>query len=145
MNSLVRTGTIFVSVSSYRYDIAVSVRCCAACCDRQMLAHGPTECLLVFSRRDVECAGTVEHMFDQADVPERVYVGVCEQNHELPGSEEDCTTGKGSVADTVQRVCRQISNYKLRAPVPLWCNRKALLQHFACCFLPPYPLCAMIS
>jgi Glycosyltransferase (GlcNAc) len=52
-------------------------------------------CLLVFSCRDVECAGTVEHMFDQADVPERVFVGVCEQNHELPGSEEDCTTGMG--------------------------------------------------
>ncbi len=44
--------------------------------------------------RDVECAGTVEHMFDQADVPERIFVGVCEQNHELPGGTEDCTTGK---------------------------------------------------
>lgn len=43
--------------------------------------------------RDVECAATVEHMFDQADVPERIYVGVCEQNHELPGGSEDCTTG----------------------------------------------------
>ena len=33
----------------------------------------------VSSYRDEECSGTVEHMFDMADVPERVHVAVCEQ------------------------------------------------------------------
>lgn len=86
-----------------RLGVQLQVRQCwmyATLCGAPRLIHAGMvtqpecpPCLLVFSRRDVECAGTVEHMFDQADVPERVFVGVCEQNHELPGSEEDCTTG----------------------------------------------------
>ena len=41
-------------------------------------------------RRDDECSYTVQHMFDQADVPERVFVGVCEQNWR---PRESCQTG----------------------------------------------------
>ena len=41
--------------------------------------------------RDDECSYTVQHMFDQADVPERVFAGVCEQNWR--GDRESCRTG----------------------------------------------------
>ena len=40
--------------------------------------------------RDDECSYTVQHMFDQADVPERIFVGVCEQNWR---ERESCQTG----------------------------------------------------
>jgi len=43
-----------------------------------------------FLRRDDECSYTVQHMFDQADVPERIFVGVCEQNWR---ERESCRTG----------------------------------------------------
>lgn len=40
----------------------------------------PTIFVSVASYRDSECAATIRDLFAQADKPERVYVGVCEQN-----------------------------------------------------------------
>lgn len=44
----------------------------------------------ISSYRDDECAYTIQHMFDMADVPERIFVGVCEQNWR---DRESCRTG----------------------------------------------------
>lgn len=74
------------AVSDTRASPALQRRC------HHMLS--PTCLSIDLPRRDIECAATVEHMYDQADVPERVYVGVCEQNFEQPGGSEDCTTGE---------------------------------------------------
>lgn len=42
--------------------------------------RGDTIFVSVASYRDYECAATIRDLFQQADVPERVFVGICEQN-----------------------------------------------------------------
>jgi Glycosyltransferase (GlcNAc) len=85
-------GTIFVSISSYR---------CARIVWALMLLHSADEARGPWTLRhnthngqltcrDDECSYTVQHMFDQADVPERIFVGVCEQNWR---ERESCQTG----------------------------------------------------
>ena len=44
----------------------------------------------VASYRDTECAATLKNMFDQADKPARVFVGVCEQNDPEAADKEAC-------------------------------------------------------
>lgn len=43
-------------------------------------AADPTIFVSVASYRDSECAATIRDLFAQADKPERVFVGICEQN-----------------------------------------------------------------
>jgi len=45
----------------------------------------------IISYRDPDCKTTIEELFDQADYPERVFAGICEQNAEGPGAPEDCS------------------------------------------------------
>lgn len=43
----------------------------------------------VASYRDAQCGATIKHLFEQADAPSRVFVGVCEQN-DAKSAEEAC-------------------------------------------------------
>lgn len=45
----------------------------------------------IISYRDRDCSPTIAQLFQQADYPERVYAGVCEQNSEMPGEPQDCS------------------------------------------------------
>lgn len=52
----------------------------------------------IISYRDSDCSPTIAQLFHQADYPERIYAGVCEQNSELPGEPQDCSLAQLPVA-----------------------------------------------
>lgn len=58
----------------------------------------------VASYRDVECSRTINDMFAKADHPERVFVGVCEQNVAKANTEEACVRGGKVPAKQIRKV-----------------------------------------
>lgn len=57
---------------------------------REAFAQEDTIFVSVASYRDSECSATLRNVFEQADRPDRVFVGVCEQNS---GAVEEACTG----------------------------------------------------
>lgn len=64
----------------------------------------------IASYRDSECSATLKSMFDQADKPERVFAGVCEQN-KAGASEEACLPATLPL-DNVRRITIPFSEAK---------------------------------
>jgi hypothetical protein len=50
----------------------------------------------VASYRDSECSGTIESLYNNAKYPERIYVGICEQN-KAGYTSEICTNGNKNI------------------------------------------------
>lgn len=64
--------------------------------------EGETIFVSIASYRDADCVNTLKSMFDMADAPRRVFVGVCEQN--TAASEEVCLPADFAWHDQVRRL-----------------------------------------
>lgn len=105
---------------------------------RQNVIEGFDDCknenifVSVASYRDVKCTQTVRSIFEEADAPERVFVGICQQNDSE--NDSDCVEGvKGEWKRNIRMI--RLAHYDAKGPTwarylcsTLWDGEKYFLQ-----------------
>jgi hypothetical protein len=86
----------------------------------------------IASYRDSVCSTTIKSMFEMAENPQNIFVGVCEQN-DFNSTEEECLPDKFEYAKNVRII--RIPSYQARGPTyarylcsTLWYGEKYFLQ-----------------